>query len=129
MGAIARQVLQVKRKNSTNWTCPEARLTVVGSVASSSEPREVAMGNGVAATALVGSSVASLRAGSVVGSRVEAARVVLGSSIVVTGVAAAGGLVAVDAGAQAPSKRAIRIRLVQNIVEGLARRRVFMISL
>jgi len=53
----------------------------------------------------------------------------LGSSIVVTGVAAAGGLVAVDATAQAPSKTAIRIRLVLSRVEGLAKRRVSMVSL
>src|ERR1700752_2153894 len=43
---MARQVLQVKRKNSTNWICSEARLTVAGSVASRLGPREVATGCG-----------------------------------------------------------------------------------
>jgi len=41
MGAMARQVLQVKRKNSTSCSWPEARFTVVGSVACRSGPREV----------------------------------------------------------------------------------------
>jgi len=54
MGAIARQVLQVKRKNSTNWTFPEARLTVLGSMASRLGPREVATGKGVGASSWVG---------------------------------------------------------------------------
>jgi len=44
MGAMVRQVLQVKRKNSTKCNCPEARLTVVGSVASRFGPRDVATG-------------------------------------------------------------------------------------
>src|SRR5215213_2470097 len=44
MGAMARHVLQVKRKNSTSCKPPEARLTVVGSVASKFGPREVATG-------------------------------------------------------------------------------------
>jgi hypothetical protein len=46
MGAIERQVTQVKRKNSTSCSPPEARLIVVGSVACSPGPREVATGNG-----------------------------------------------------------------------------------
>jgi hypothetical protein len=58
----------------------------------------------------------------VVGSRVEVARVVLGSSIVVARVTATGGLVEVDTGAQAPSKTAIRIRLVVSRVKRLAKR-------
>ena len=58
MGAMARQVLQVKRKNSTNWTCPEARLTAKGSVAWSSGPREVATAGAVAAGASVGAASA-----------------------------------------------------------------------
>jgi hypothetical protein len=41
MGAIARQVLQVKRKNSINCNWPAAKVTVVGSVASRVGPREV----------------------------------------------------------------------------------------
>src|SRR5215216_760582 len=44
MGAMARQVLQVKRKNSTSCKPPDERLTVVGSVASRLGPREVATG-------------------------------------------------------------------------------------
>ena len=50
MGAMARQVLQVKRKNSTNCNPPAARLTLVGSVAWSSGPREVARGRAVASS-------------------------------------------------------------------------------
>jgi len=46
MGAIERQVPQVKRKNSTSCRLPEARITVEGSVASKSGPREVGAGGG-----------------------------------------------------------------------------------
>ena len=60
MGAIARHVLQVKRKNSTSCSPPEARLTVVGSVASRFGPREVATGSAVGAGACVAASVASV---------------------------------------------------------------------
>jgi len=56
MGAIARQVLQVKRKNSTKCKLPDARLTVLGSVASRSGPREVATGSVVGARASVGAT-------------------------------------------------------------------------
>jgi hypothetical protein len=50
MGAMERQVPQVKRKNSTKCSPPEARLTVEGSVASRSGPREVATGRAVGAS-------------------------------------------------------------------------------
>jgi hypothetical protein len=55
MGAIERQVPQVKRKNSTSCNCPEANLTVVGSVASRFGPRDVAT---VWTAASVGAGVA-----------------------------------------------------------------------
>jgi hypothetical protein len=48
MGAIERQVPQVKRKNSTNCNPPDARLTAPGSLAWRSGPREVATGRAVA---------------------------------------------------------------------------------
>lgn len=118
MGAMARQVLQVKRMNSTNCNPPEARLTVVGSVACRSGPREVATGSAVASTA----------AGWVAGSSVAA------EAVSVEGrVAAAGGLAGVPAGAQAARKTASRIRLVLrsprrgSVVEGLGKRRIFAI--
>jgi hypothetical protein len=57
MGAIARQVVQVKRKNSTSCSPPDASETVAGSVASRFGPREVAMGRGVGITVSVGASV------------------------------------------------------------------------
>jgi hypothetical protein len=60
MGAIERQVAQVKRKNSTSCSPPEARLTVVGSVAWSSGPREVAIGKGEGAEASVGDNMAGV---------------------------------------------------------------------
>jgi hypothetical protein len=44
MGAKARHVLQVKRKNSTNWSSPEAKVTVDGSVATRLGPRGVTTG-------------------------------------------------------------------------------------
>jgi len=56
MGAIERQVLQVKRKNSTSCNPPDANETEDGSVASRPGPRDVATGN---AAASVGASVAS----------------------------------------------------------------------
>jgi hypothetical protein len=64
MGAIERQVAQVKRKNSTSCKPPEARLTVVGSVASRFGPRDVATGRGEAVretAAIVAVSVAGIR--------------------------------------------------------------------
>jgi hypothetical protein len=57
MGAIERQVTQVKRKNSTSCRPPDARLTVVGSVASRFGPREVARGYAVGAMAPVAAGV------------------------------------------------------------------------
>jgi hypothetical protein len=121
MGAIARQVLQVKRKNSTNWSPPEARLTVAGSVAWRSGPREVATGSAVGAEASVGASTA----GWVAGSRVAAASVALGS---IGGWVAAGvGFAELVAGAQEASKTASKIRLVLSVVEGVGKRRVFII--
>jgi hypothetical protein len=85
---MARQVLQVKRKNSTNCNPPDARLTVVGSVAWSSGPREVAMGRGVASWLVAGWTAES---------SVGAARV--GGSV-----ATAGRFVAVDGDAHAASR-------------------------
>jgi hypothetical protein len=60
---MARQVPQVKRKNSTNCKPPEARLTVVGSVAWRSGPREVATGSAVGSSA-TGGCVAEANVGS-----------------------------------------------------------------
>jgi hypothetical protein len=60
MGAIERQVAQVKRKNSTSCSPPDARLTVVGSVAWSSGPREVAIGKEEGMRASVGVIAASV---------------------------------------------------------------------
>jgi hypothetical protein len=72
MGAIERQVAQVNRKNSTNCSPPEAKLTVVGSVASRFGPREVARGIGEAAgdsveAAITGVEVEGLRLSGKVG--------------------------------------------------------------
>ena len=105
MGAIAWQVVQVKRKNSTNCTPPEAKLTVVGSMASRFGPREVATGSGVAARFWVGAAVACTEASDV---DTEGGKVSLGITVAV-------------AGAQAANKMASRPRL--------ARRRLFLISL
>jgi len=60
MGAIARQVAQVKRKNSTNCRPPDARLTVLGSVASRFGPREVAIGRGAEGASSVGAATTSV---------------------------------------------------------------------
>jgi len=57
MGAIERQVLQVKRKNSINCKLPEASTTADGLVASRSGPREVGMGAGVGDDSVGGGSV------------------------------------------------------------------------
>src|SRR5574342_498160 len=54
MRAMARQVFQVKRKNSTSCNPPEAKLTVAGSVASKFGPREVAKTCGISVGASVG---------------------------------------------------------------------------
>src|SRR6266508_1712529 len=95
MGAMARQVVQVKRKNSTNCTPPEARLTVVGSVASRFGPREVAtactVGAGVAVKSTIGVTVNSTMMG--------------------VAEATSGDLVEVSAGAQAANKVATRLTL------------------
>jgi hypothetical protein len=80
MGAIARQVVQVKRKNSTNCTPSDARLTVVGSVASRFGPREVAMGSGVETMVSVSTAVACTGVSSVgsEGDKVSLGRTVTG---------------------------------------------------
>ena len=106
MGAIAWQVVQVKRKNSTNCTPPEAKLTVVGSMASRFGPREVAMGSGVAARPSVGAAVACTEV-----SDVDAEDGKVSPGITVTGCA----------GAQAANKTASRLRP--------EKRRLFLISL
>src|SRR5215207_8685596 len=102
MGAIARQVLQVKRKNSTNCSPPEARLTVSGSVAWSSGPREVAIGK--ASTGEVAVRAAE---------GVEFSTIVgLGVTGMAPGAVAAGESVEMPSrGAQAARKRAIRHRI------------------
>jgi hypothetical protein len=100
MGAIERQVPQVKRKNSTNCKPPEARLTVVGSVAWRSGPREVATGR----------AVASLPGGtSAVGASVAAARVAVAKAAVEGSVAASGGFVTEDSEAHAAKRIAIKV--------------------
>jgi hypothetical protein len=106
MGAIKRQVAQVKRKNSTSCNPPEAKLTVVGSVASRFGPREVAIGRGEAVRAAEGAIVAIPVAG--MGDKLASIAVWLGAA-------------AVAAGAQADTKVAITIRPV--------RKRIFVIGL
>src|SRR6266508_1227007 len=98
MGAIARQVVQVKRKNSTNCTPPEARLIVVGSVASRFGPREVAT------ACTVGAGVA------------------VNSTMMGVAVTTSGDLLEVSAGAQAANKTASRLRPVLSVVEGPGKR-------
>jgi len=115
MGAIARQVLQVKRKNSTNCNPPEARLTVVGSVAWRSGPREVATGSAVAS----GTGVAATP--SVAGDSRAGATVGVGKETVGGSVPPAAGLVEVAAGAHAANREASRRRWRQ--------KRVFIICL
>jgi hypothetical protein len=107
MGAIERQVAQVKRKNSTSCNPPEARLTVVGSVASRFGPREVATGRGEAVRAAAGATAA------IVASPVAG----MGDELASVWLEAAG----VGAGAQADTKVAITIRPVS--------RRIFVIGL
>src|ERR671925_301742 len=97
MGAMARQVLQVKRKNSTNCSPPDARLTVVGSVAWRSGPREVATGRAVAS-----SGGAVWVSGSSVAARVSVAR---------TSVTGAGESVTELSGAHAANRVTIRLRV------------------
>jgi hypothetical protein len=114
MGAIARQVLQVKRKNSTNCNPPDARLTVAGSVAWSSGPREVATGKAVAASEAVG----------VTDSGIE-----VGTAAVAGRVAAAGGSAGDSAGAHAA--RTTARRLTRSTIEGNrgSEKRIFLICL
>jgi len=82
MGAIARQVPQVKRKNSTKCNPPEARLTVDGSVASSASPREVAMGSAAGARAWVEAlTISGVAVGMKAASGCEL-RVTLGTTII-----------------------------------------------
>jgi hypothetical protein len=118
---MERQVPQVKRKNSTNCNCPDARLTVVGSVAWSSGPREVATGSGVGATASVGASV-------IPGMGCPCSRVGTGGGNVAVGGRAVGAAVSgAVAGAHAARKTASRLALSK--IEGtrLGKRRVFII--
>ena len=110
MGAMARHVLQVKRKNSTNCSPPDARLTVAGSLASRFGPREVATGR----------AVASPEAGWVAGSDAGAARVRVGE-VPPGGSVGTGAFVAVLSVAQAASRTASRLRT--------GRRRFFIISI
>ena len=107
MGAMARQVLQVKRKNSTKCKPPDARLTVVGSVACRSGPREVAAGTAVDSS-LGGAWAAD--------SSVGAARVAVETATVGCSVAAAGGFVAEDSEAHAARRMAIKHRVGRNRV-------------
>ena len=120
MGAIRRQVLQVKRKNSTNCSPPDARLTVVGSVAWRSGPREVTMGRAVAT---------SLGAAWVAGSSVDAGRVAVRRASVGSSVTAARGVTVKDSGAHATNSTRIRPRLILSAVEVLRKNRVFIIFL
>jgi len=130
MGAIARQVLQVKRKNSTNCNPPEARETVVGSVASRSGPREVAMGwastGGVADNS--SKRYVAVKSTAAVGVSTGGEGVAAVSTVAEGTGWAAGGSVAV-AGAQEANSAASR--LVLSRVEGMKRRerRIFIISL
>jgi len=113
MGAMARQVVQVKRKNSTNCTPPEARLIVVGSVASRFGPREVA-------------TACSVGAGVAVKSAID---VTVNSTMMGVAVTTSGDLLEVSAGAQAANKTTSRLRPVLSVVEGPGKRRLFLISL
>jgi hypothetical protein len=102
---MARQVAQVKRKNSTNCNPPEARLTVVGSVASRFGPREVARGTAVAAS--LGTACAPE-------SSVEAARVTVGRISAGSPVPEAGGVVGEDPGEHPANRAMLRMRLRKN---------------
>src|SRR5215212_6296273 len=70
MGAMARQVLQVKRKNSTSCSPPAARLTVEGSVASRLGPRDVATTGTLGASESVGSALGWVAVSTAVGGAV-----------------------------------------------------------
>jgi len=106
MGAIARQVLQVKRKNSTNWIFPDAKLTALGSVASRFGPREVATGSAVGARASVGAAVRAGVATSTKG-------VALGA-MTTTGATDGVGASVTVAGEQAANRTASRLRLARS---------------
>jgi len=128
MGAIARQVAQVKRKNSTNCRLPEARLTVLGSVASRSGPRDVATGSG--AIASVGVTITST-----VGARVGSeGRNAVGLDATSMGAAGcwADDSVGTAAGAQEANSMMSRLKLVLNrrveLVEGAGLKRFFIIK-
>ena len=106
MGAMARQVAQVKRKNSTSCNPPEASATVDGSVASSSGPREVA--TGCASADSVGASVASGWVGRLDG-------VALSVGVAATGA----GVGEAAAGAQAEASKTanrLRVRKMREVV-------------
>src|SRR5829696_1413142 len=90
MGAMARQVLQVKRKNSTSCNCPAAKLTVEGSVASRLGPRDVATAGTAGARGSVGSATGGVDVSTPIGGAVATGEV---------------------AGAQAARKRASSTRL------------------
>ena len=117
MGAMARQVLQVKRKNSTNCNSPEARLTELGSVAWRSGPREVATGRGVGARDSMG-------AASTIGD--SATGVALGATTAGGGTAGSEDDSEVSAaGAHEANRTASRLRLVLSAVKELRKRRFF----
>lgn len=94
MGAMERHVPQVKRKNSTNCSPPDARLTVAGSVACRSGPREVATGR----------AEGWLTEGWVAASGAGAAGVAVDKATLGGSVRAAEGGVSLAAGAQAARK-------------------------
>jgi hypothetical protein len=103
MGAMCWQIVHQNSKNSTSCSPPEAILTVVGSVASKWDPREVATGNGVGASVSTGVTVACTE-GFIVA--VGGGRVRLGS----TSTGCAGGGVEL-AGVQVTNNTASRMRL------------------
>lgn len=121
MGAMARQVPQVKRKNSMNWIWPDARLTVDGSVASRLGPREVATGYGVGARVSVGKagivSVGRTERGSVGGTCVEV--------VSIRAVGRGSGVAVAAAGAQEARKTASKPRRRRRCIERIETMRGF----
>src|SRR5215216_1055085 len=116
MGAMARHVLQVKRKNSTSCKPPEARLTVVGSVASKFGPREVATGcTSDEAAVDKGAVGVAATAGTELGVKLRSRTCLTVAAVAV-------------AGAHAASSTANRTRLVPSADEK-GRKRSFFISL
>lgn len=81
MGAICWHGTHQNSKNSTNCKPPEARLTVVGSVASRFGPREVATGSGagVGDSFTTGGWVATAGADSTVGEGIALGNAVEGA--------------------------------------------------